>query len=142
MGEVVELGSSYGAHSQGRPELYATLKVGDKVLSSSDVEKIRRSNCTPGSFAFHRELRGVRVSKLENTIEASIFTYGSKRLSPRLHLSLPCWCAVREPGPRRWSSAVCTSPQGWWNPIQSQRPQIVALHSLAGDEREGPRGDR
>jgi hypothetical protein len=36
MGEVVELGSSYGAHSKGRPELYATLKVGDKVLSSSE----------------------------------------------------------------------------------------------------------
>ncbi|KAJ7366570.1 chaperonin 10-like protein [Mycena albidolilacea] len=37
MGEVVELGSSYGAHSKGRPELYATLKVGDKVVSPFTV---------------------------------------------------------------------------------------------------------
>ncbi|KAJ6620728.1 alcohol dehydrogenase [Mycena sp. CBHHK59/15] len=37
IGEVVELGSSYGAHSQGRPELYATLKVGDKVVSPFTV---------------------------------------------------------------------------------------------------------
>ncbi|KAF7346040.1 alcohol dehydrogenase [Mycena sanguinolenta] len=37
IGEVVELGSSYGAHSKGRPELYATLKVGDKVVSPFTV---------------------------------------------------------------------------------------------------------
>ncbi|KAJ7857774.1 chaperonin 10-like protein [Mycena leptocephala] len=37
MGTIVELGSSYGAHSQGRPGLYATLKVGDKVVSPFTV---------------------------------------------------------------------------------------------------------
>ncbi|KAJ7164748.1 chaperonin 10-like protein [Mycena crocata] len=37
IGEIVELGSSYGVHAQGRPELYATLKVGDKVVSPFTV---------------------------------------------------------------------------------------------------------
>ncbi|KAJ7725373.1 chaperonin 10-like protein [Mycena metata] len=37
IGEVVELGSSFGAHSQGRPDLYTTLKVGDKVVSPFTV---------------------------------------------------------------------------------------------------------
>ncbi|KAJ7465283.1 chaperonin 10-like protein [Mycena latifolia] len=37
IGEVVELGSNYGVHSQGRPELYSTLKVGDKVVSPFTV---------------------------------------------------------------------------------------------------------
>ncbi|KAJ7645617.1 chaperonin 10-like protein [Mycena polygramma] len=37
IGEVVELGSSFGAHLHGRPELYATLKVGDKVVSPFTV---------------------------------------------------------------------------------------------------------
>ncbi|KAJ7291261.1 chaperonin 10-like protein [Mycena rebaudengoi] len=37
IGEVVELGSSYGATSQGRPALYSTLKVGDKVVSPFTV---------------------------------------------------------------------------------------------------------
>ncbi|KAG5721687.1 hypothetical protein E4T56_gene11203 [Termitomyces sp. T112] len=33
IGEVVSLGSSYGSNVQGRPKLYSTLKVGDKVVS-------------------------------------------------------------------------------------------------------------
>ncbi|KAF7296575.1 hypothetical protein HMN09_01064800 [Mycena chlorophos] len=38
LGEVVELGSSFGAASaKGRPELYASLKVGDKVVSPFTV---------------------------------------------------------------------------------------------------------
>ncbi|KAJ7081362.1 chaperonin 10-like protein [Mycena belliarum] len=37
IGEVVELGSNYGAHSQGRPALYSTLKVGNKVVSPFTV---------------------------------------------------------------------------------------------------------
>ncbi|KAJ7457665.1 chaperonin 10-like protein [Mycena galericulata] len=37
IGEVVELGSNYGVNSQGRPDLYATLKVGDKVVSPFTV---------------------------------------------------------------------------------------------------------
>ncbi|KAJ7639090.1 alcohol dehydrogenase [Roridomyces roridus] len=38
IGHVVELGSNYGVDSaKGRPELYATLKVGDKVVSPFTV---------------------------------------------------------------------------------------------------------
>ncbi|KAG6854672.1 hypothetical protein C0991_003320 [Blastosporella zonata] len=33
IGEVVSLGSSFGANTQGRPKLYSSLKVGDKVVS-------------------------------------------------------------------------------------------------------------
>ncbi|KAF7327683.1 hypothetical protein MKEN_00347700 [Mycena kentingensis (nom. inval.)] len=38
IGEVVELGASFGAaNAQGRPELYSSLKVGDKVVSPFTV---------------------------------------------------------------------------------------------------------
>jgi threonine dehydrogenase-like Zn-dependent dehydrogenase len=37
IGEIVALGSSFGANSQGRSELYSSLKVGDKVLSPFTV---------------------------------------------------------------------------------------------------------
>ena len=38
IGEVIELGSSYGAASaKGRPALYSNLKVGDKVVSPFTV---------------------------------------------------------------------------------------------------------
>jgi len=37
IGEVTELGANYGSHSQGRPELYSTLKVGDKVVAPFTV---------------------------------------------------------------------------------------------------------
>ncbi|KAG6837621.1 hypothetical protein H0H93_006142 [Arthromyces matolae] len=33
IGEVVSLGSSFGSNAHGRPKLYSTLKVGDKVVS-------------------------------------------------------------------------------------------------------------
>ncbi|KAJ7163308.1 chaperonin 10-like protein [Mycena filopes] len=45
IGEVVELGDSYGSNSEGRPELYATLKVGDKEFLSLIL---RRSVCRMG----------------------------------------------------------------------------------------------
>ncbi|RDB17970.1 putative zinc-type alcohol dehydrogenase-like protein YbdR [Hypsizygus marmoreus] len=37
IGEVVALGSSYGSNVEGRPKLYSTLKVGDKVVSPFTV---------------------------------------------------------------------------------------------------------
>lgn len=39
IGEVVALGSSYHAeaHANGRPQLYSSLKVGDKVVSPFTV---------------------------------------------------------------------------------------------------------
>ncbi|KDR82662.1 hypothetical protein GALMADRAFT_263115 [Galerina marginata CBS 339.88] len=37
IGEVVALGSSYGQNVQGRPTLYSSLKVGDKVVSPFTV---------------------------------------------------------------------------------------------------------
>ncbi|KAJ7750953.1 alcohol dehydrogenase [Mycena maculata] len=37
IGEIVELGPNYGAHSQGRPALYSSLKLGDKVVSPFTV---------------------------------------------------------------------------------------------------------
>ncbi|GLB38306.1 putative alcohol dehydrogenase [Lyophyllum shimeji] len=37
IGEVVSLGSNYGANVQGRPKLYSSLKVGDKVVSPFTV---------------------------------------------------------------------------------------------------------
>ncbi|KAF5382719.1 hypothetical protein D9615_002837 [Tricholomella constricta] len=37
IGEVVSLGSSYRTNTQGRPKLYSTLKVGDKVVSPFTV---------------------------------------------------------------------------------------------------------
>ncbi|KAH9480320.1 Medium chain reductase/dehydrogenase ucsI [Psilocybe cubensis] len=37
IGEVVALGASYGGHSPGRPPLYSSLKVGDKVVSPFTV---------------------------------------------------------------------------------------------------------
>ncbi|KAK7048110.1 chaperonin 10-like protein [Favolaschia claudopus] len=49
IGEVVELGASYGSHSpKGRPELYATLKVGDKVVSPFTVNCGECSVCRMG----------------------------------------------------------------------------------------------
>lgn len=37
LGEVVTLGSSYNPNVEGRPKLYSSLKVGDKVVSPFTV---------------------------------------------------------------------------------------------------------
>ncbi|KAK0475821.1 alcohol dehydrogenase [Armillaria novae-zelandiae] len=48
IGEVVKLGSSYGGPAQGRPDLYSTLKVGDKVVSPFTVSCGECSVCRLG----------------------------------------------------------------------------------------------
>lgn len=48
IGEVVQLGGSYHLNVTGRPSLYSTLKVGDKVVSPFTV------NCGECEYvAFH-----------------------------------------------------------------------------------------
>lgn len=37
VGTVVEMGSTFGPDAQGRPELYRTLRLGDKVVSPFTV---------------------------------------------------------------------------------------------------------
>ncbi|KAH6912784.1 alcohol dehydrogenase [Coprinopsis sp. MPI-PUGE-AT-0042] len=48
IGEVVALGSSFGQETQGRPPLYASLKVGDRVVSPFTVNCGECSVCRLG----------------------------------------------------------------------------------------------
>lgn len=50
MGTVVAMGSSFNPNAAGRPELYSTLRIGDKVVSPFTVSC---GECQYASCAIH-----------------------------------------------------------------------------------------